>query len=73
MFRAELELQKKNTHTMSAKEVFLYSQCQKRNIEKDFHPCFSKKDFWFDYINSDADGMYVIFMSILMYIIYFKI
>ena len=73
MFRAELELQKKNTHTMLAKEVFLYSQCQKRKIEKDFHPCFSKKGFWSDYINSDSDGMYVIFMSILMYLIYFKI
>ena len=55
MFRAEMELENLRTHRMLTKEVFLYSQCQKRKVEKDFHPCFHER--WSTYINYDTDGM----------------
>ena len=68
MFRAELELENGDTTQMLAKEVFLYSQCQKRNISieghpfsLDFHPCFSH--FWKDYINSETNGMYFLIIN----------
>jgi hypothetical protein len=71
MFRAELELENLNTKKMLAKEVFLYSQCQKRKIKKDFHPCFF--DCWSTFINYDTDGMYSLLLSICMCLSYFKI
>ena len=68
MFRAEMELEKEDTTQMLAKEVFLYSQCQKRNISMegypfslDFHPCFSQ--FWRYYINSETNGMYYLIIN----------
>ena len=64
MFSIETELDQSviNTVEMLAKEVFLYSQCQKRNITLDFHPCFY--EFWMIYINSETNSeLYAISIS----------
>ena len=56
MFSIETELEKSviNTREMLAKEVFLYSQCQRKTFTMDFHLCYY--EFWMIYINSETNS-----------------
>ena len=56
MFSIETELERSviNTREMLVKEVFLYSQCQRKTFTSDFHLCYY--EFWTRYINFETNS-----------------